>query len=623
MGCGDGLVCNNMGNRTRDRCCNKNHPGGFLMASWISKSPGRRTLFWSMVFLLLDASGCVRAMNSTFLELSSCLSTEAQATYQCQSQDILTVARDGFNYPEGNLTHSRCLLHCEMCWDANWCPLSLNFSGLHSAGYNHNENLSNWSLSEIFEPNQYSNAQWLSQKMNLLFSNATVQKTLRYLILPFNNMTGNISTLEGLQSLQTLDLRNNKLFGNLDFLSRIRSLNSLNVSYNSKLSMTPFLFSKRFGSSSFLGTEDIKDWPKPAGLQLPPSKGSVSSGHSRRMGEFIGLTFGIVAIAVLIVTALLYFLREGDDSKVLSKSPSLGAKALGSMRSLTLTYEDLSQATLSFDEGHLLGNGILGELYKGSLYDGTAIVVRRLQRGNLSKSCGGQLQALYRTLHPNCLVLRTDVKYKKSTFLVYDYVPNGSLEVALHVRKPDEAPLPWSTRLSIASGVAQALAYLHHDCTPPIFHYNLTARNVLIDVDLEAKLSDIGLFQFAPASRAKALAAVAKSGYAAPEYLDIWGMPEKVDVYSFGILLLELLTGKKPRDFVQLSEQSDLATWVRGEIDSSQACTLIDPQVKSSTSCSDRLHQVLRTALQCTVAVPLHRPTMKEVVKVLQAFIPS
>jgi hypothetical protein len=79
-----------------------------------------------------------------------------------------------------------------------------NFSGLHSAGYNHNENLSNWSLSEIFEPNQYSNAQWLSQKMNLLFSNATVQKTLQYLILPFNNMTGNISTLEGLQSLQTL-----------------------------------------------------------------------------------------------------------------------------------------------------------------------------------------------------------------------------------------------------------------------------------------------------------------------------------------------------------------------------------------------------------------------------------
>lgn len=130
------------------------------------------------------------------------------------------------------------------------------------------------------------------------------------------------------------------------------------------------------------------------------------------------------------------------------------------------------------------------------------------------------------------------------------------------MRKPDEAPLPWSTRLCIASGVAQALAYLHHDCTPPIFHYNLTARNILINVDLEAKLSDIGLFQFAPASRAKALAAVAKSGYAAPEYLDIWGMPEKFDVYSFGILLLELLTGKKPRDFVQLSEQSDLATWV-------------------------------------------------------------
>lgn len=129
--------------------------------------------------------------------------------------------------------------------------------------------------------------------------------------------------------------------------------------------------------------------------------------------------------------------------------------------------------------------------------------------------------------------------------------------------KASQTALAWSVRLQIALGIAQALNYLHHECSPCIVHQNVTSRNVLIDDNMDAKLTDIGLLQFARTCRSKVVvASLARSGYAAPEFAQAGSMSEKIDVYSFGVMLLELLTGRKPADFLQKPEANTLPDWV-------------------------------------------------------------
>lgn len=129
--------------------------------------------------------------------------------------------------------------------------------------------------------------------------------------------------------------------------------------------------------------------------------------------------------------------------------------------------------------------------------------------------------------------------------------------------KASQTALAWSVRLQIALGIAQALNYLHHECSPCIVHQNVTSRNVLIDDNMDAKLTDIGLLQFARTCRSKVvMASLARSGYAAPEFAQAGSISEKIDVYSFGVMLLELLTGRKPADFLQKPEANTLPDWV-------------------------------------------------------------
>ncbi len=129
--------------------------------------------------------------------------------------------------------------------------------------------------------------------------------------------------------------------------------------------------------------------------------------------------------------------------------------------------------------------------------------------------------------------------------------------------KASQTALAWSVRLQIALGIAQALNYLHHECSPCIVHQNVTSRNVLIDDNMDAKLTDIGLLQFARTCRSKVVvASLVRSGYAAPEFAQAGSMSEKIDVYSFGVMLLELLTGRKPADFLQKPEANTLPDWV-------------------------------------------------------------
>lgn len=665
---------------------------------------------------------------------SYCHLPDVKATINCNKSSIMEVVSFLKYVYDPNVHISSCLQDCKLCWDANWCPVSVNLSG--TGGQQVEWRFTN--IEEIFLIgllNQTTSP--LQQSLNKLLSHSSVNQTLKYLNLASNDLHGNVAVLQRLSNLIELDLRNNSLSGDITFLATWKQLNraKLNVSLNGNLTVNPMLFSNKFHAFSFLETKSDavttttavpqiapipapkhdaastpahrhvpppvahqfvptpppapwKHAPRPAPPPRPaptspaptpaptpapptpppalnktpkhppppptrvaptpsrtpattpaatpaptfhdfnlggPTLGKLDPQHvhqSRYTRVVLGLILGILGVGLVLTSIFIQLRKQRDPDHVLTRCPSVGPNLLGSVKSMTLSFDDVSQATCDFDKDHILGNsGIMGPLYRGTLIDGMMVVVRKLPRGMLTKD--EDLGTLYSIQYRHCLLLRSHFISKGSTFLVYDYMANGSLEQTLHGMKASQTALAWSVRLQIALGIAQALNYLHHECSPCIVHQNVTSRNVLIDDNMDAKLTDIGLLQFARTCRSKVVvASLVRSGYAAPEFAQPGSMSEKIDVYSFGVMLLELLTGRKPADFLQKPEANTLPDWTRERIENSQAVSLIDSHVKATCESSDRLHQVLWTALQCTVATPLHRPTMKEVVKALQAVAP-
>ncbi|KAL0410504.1 UNVERIFIED_CONTAM: Receptor-like serine/threonine-protein kinase ALE2 [Sesamum latifolium] len=257
-------------------------------------------------------------------------------------------------------------------------------------------------------------------------------------------------------------------------------------------------------------------------------------------------------------------LGSGPSSPSFSLGSSMAAYT-GSAK--TFSSSDLEKATDYFNESRILGEGGFGRVYSGVLEDGTKVAVKILKRYDQQggREFLAEVEMLSRLHHRNLVKLIGICVEDRTRCLVYELIPNGSLESHLHGIDTETAPLNWSARLKIALGAARALAYLHEDSSPRVIHRDFKASNILLEHDFTPKVSDFGLARTALDGENKYISTrvMGTFGYVAPEYAMTGHLLVKSDVYSYGVVLLELLTGRKPVDMTQPPGQENLVSWAR------------------------------------------------------------
>ncbi|KAJ4810760.1 SERK family receptor-like protein kinase [Rhynchospora pubera] len=293
---------------------------------------------------------------------------------------------------------------------------------------------------------------------------------------------------------------------------------------------------------------------------------------------------------------------------------------LGRLNQFSL--RELRHATNNFSNKYIIGQGGFGKVYKGRLSDGSLVAVKRLEE----KSPGGERQfqaeveSFGMAMHRNILRLRGFCMTPTERLLVYPYMVNNSVASWLRDRAMNVAPLDLLTRRRIALGTAQGLSYLHEGCRPKIIHRDIKAANILLDEHFEAVLGDFGLTKLMDNEDTHVTSAVRGTiGHIPPEYLSTGKVSDKSDVFSYGILLLELITGQRAFDLARLANDDDvmLLDWVKGLLWDRRFGWIIDPDLRNNFI-EIEVESLIQIALLCTRFSPLQRPVMSEVVKMLE-----
>jgi serine/threonine protein kinase len=312
------------------------------------------------------------------------------------------------------------------------------------------------------------------------------------------------------------------------------------------------------------------------------------------------------------------------DSSINSTSASFISAAPPSILSVkTFSILELEKATDKFSSKRVLGEGGFGRVYHGVTEEGTEIAVklltRDIQNGNGDREFIAEIEMLSRLHHRNLVKLIGICIEGHTRCLIYEVVPNGSVESHLHGVDKSKSPLDWDARLKIALGAARGLAYLHEDSNPRVIHRDFKASNVLLENDFTPKVSDFGLAREATeGSHHISTRVMGTFGYVAPEYAMTGHLLVKSDVYSYGVVLLELLSGRKPVDMSQPSGQENLVTWARPLLTSREGLQdLVDPSL-SGTYDFDDMAKVAAIASMCVHTEVTHRPFMGEVVQALK-----
>lgn len=310
-------------------------------------------------------------------------------------------------------------------------------------------------------------------------------------------------------------------------------------------------------------------------------------------------------------------------SKPSSKSMSFSSSILAYTGTAKIfSTDDIERATNNFNISRVLGEGGFGLVYSGTLDDGRKIAVKVLKRDDRqgSREFLAEVEMLSRLHHRNLVKLIGICTEENCRCLVYELVPNGSVESHLHGIDKEASPLDWYARMKIALGAARGLAYLHEDSSPRVIHRDFKSSNILLEHDFTPKVSDFGLARTAleEGNRHISTHVMGTFGYLAPEYAMTGHLLVKSDVYSYGVVLLELLSGRKPVDLSQPPGQENLVTWARPLLTTKEGLeTIIDPAIKSDIPL-DSINKVAAIASMCVQPEVSHRPFMGEVVQALK-----
>ncbi|KAF7843350.1 proline-rich receptor-like protein kinase PERK15 [Senna tora] len=304
-----------------------------------------------------------------------------------------------------------------------------------------------------------------------------------------------------------------------------------------------------------------------------------------------------------------------------ASSPAI---ALGLLQ-ISFTYDELAFATNGFSNSNLLGQGGFGYVHKGVLPNGKTVAIKQMKSGSRQgeREFQAEVEIISRVHHRHLVSLVGYCIAGDQRLLVYEFVPNNTLEFHLHGK--DREIMDWATRMKIAIGSAKGLAYLHEDCQPKIIHRDIKASNILLDDKFEAKVADFGLAKFSSDTDTHVSTRVMGTfGYLAPEYAASGKLTEKSDVFSFGVVLLELITGRKPVDKAESFTDDSMVEWARPLL--SQALekgnfdVLADPRLQKSYN-SDEMVRMIVCAANCVRHSARRRPRMSQVVRALEGNI--
>ncbi|KAG8077024.1 hypothetical protein GUJ93_ZPchr0006g44884 [Zizania palustris] len=422
-----------------------------------------------------------------------------------------------------------------------------------------------------------------------------------------------------LQNLILLKLENNNITGDVSSLMNCFSLNILNVSYNNLAGVVPIDNNfTRFSSDSFLGNPGL------CGYWL--GSACRSSGQQQKSpiskAAILGIAVGGLVILLMILVAVCRpnsppVFKDVSVSKPVSNAPP--KLVILHMNMALLVYEDIITMTENLSEKYIIGYGASSTVYKCVLKNRKPVAIKKLYAHypQSLKEFETELETVGSIKHRNLVSLQGYSLSPVGNLLFYDYMENGSLWDILHEGPTKKKKLDWETRLQIALGAAQGLAYLHHDCSPRIIHRDVKSKNILLDKDYETHLTDFGIAKSLCVSKTHTSTYVMGTiGYIDPEYARTSRLNEKSDVYSYGIVLLELLTGKKPVD-----NECNLHHLILSKTANNAVMETVDPDVADTCKDLGEVKKVFQLALLCTKRQPSDRPTMHEVVRVLDCLV--
>nr|QBB21102.1 serine/threonine-protein kinase BRI1-2a [Dimocarpus longan] len=524
-----------------------------------------------------------------------------------------------------------------------------------------------------------------------VLSRFTQYQTLEYLDLSYNELRGKIPDEIGdMIALQVLELAHNQLSGEIpSSLGKLRNLGVFDASRNRLQGQIPESFSNlsflvqidlsnneltgpipQRGQLSTLPATQYANNPGLCGVPLPECRNGnnqppVTPGDGDKKGRklaaatwansiVVGVLISIASICILIVWAIAMRARrkEAEEVKMLNRLQAshaattwkidkekepLSINVATFQRQLRkLKFSQLIEATNGFSAASLIGCGGFGEVFKATLKDGSSVAIKKLIR----LSCQGdrefmaEMETLGKIKHRNLVPLLGYCKIGEERLLVYEFMQFGSLEEVLHGRTKtrDQRILTWEERKKIARGAAKGLCFLHHNCIPHIIHRDMKSSNVLLDHEMEARVSDFGMARLISAldTHLSVSTLAGTPGYVPPEYYQSFRCTAKGDVYSFGVVLMELLTGKRPTDKDDFGD-TNLVGWVKMKVREEKQMEVIDPELLLVTKGTDEAEaeevkemvRYLEITLQCVDDFPSKRPSMLQVVAMLRELMPG
>ncbi|KAL1366614.1 probable LRR receptor-like serine/threonine-protein kinase At1g67720 isoform X7 [Arachis hypogaea] len=425
---------------------------------------------------------------------------------------------------------------------------------------------------------------------------ATTPPRISKIVLSRRNLTGEIPPeLNNMDALTELWLDGNSLTGTLPDMSNLINLKIVFIQNNSFSGEIP----ARLISGKFVFNYD--------------GNIGLHRGSKKHFKLILGISIGVLAILLLLFIGV----SAHKSTKPSTAYSLVRGNLTDEGTTCYIALSDLKEATDDFSKK--IGKGSFGSVYYGRMKDGKEVAVKTMtdssSHGN--RQFVNEVALLSRIHHRNLVPLIGYCEEEYQHILVYEYMHNGTLRDHLH-EPSKQKNLDWLSRLRIAEDAAKGLEYLHRGCNPSIIHRDVKTSNILLDINMRAKVSDFGLSRLAEEDLTH-ISSIARGtiGYLDPEYYANQQLTEKSDVYSFGVVLLELISGRKPVSPEDYGDDMNIVHWARPLIRKGDVMRMIDPCIAGNAKI-ESIWRVVEIAMQCVQQHGASRPRMQEVILAIQ-----